>query len=641
MKVMSKGDFLAFVDVLIEDENLDVEGVKAKGDKFVFGPLDSAKELRLDYDVTILPPKKYFLPQYETIVEFDLSHPFEARRPEHPETKKVLVGVHPYDIIAIQQMDSYFLDTDITELFFRRRKNTLIIGLDVNNVAEKAFFGDMGTGQVDAGFDLFITDLGDRVAIEIGSIEGERLLHHVQNLEDSMPSDVQRVQEIRDTAAAKASRDLKVKPKGWHDLLDKNYESPVWKENSDKCLACGTCTMVCPTCFCYDVQDDLQLDLKTGERRRTWDGCLLREFTVVASGEVFREDIEDRYRHRFHRKGRYLPDRLGFVACVGCGRCSSQCLPDIADPVNLINKLAESTEEIEEREADTRTMKTRFEDVAAKSPKPLHMPQPATIRRAERMTDKESLFEIELDSGEPLNHKPGQFVELSLFGTGEAPISVSSAPGGTSFEIVVRKVGDVTSKLHLMSPGDKVGIRGPFGNGFDVDALKGKDLLFIAGGLGVVPMRSLFNHVLNNRQDFGEVMILYGCKEPCELLFNTEVSAWGQRDDITHMLTVDTCPEGECWEGNIGVITTLLPKVQFDPKKTMAIVIGPPIMYRFVNRDLLNLGMPEENIIVSLERRMKCGVGKCGHCQMNGVYVCKDGPVFNYKDIKDLPEAFT
>ena len=232
------------------------------------------------------------------------------------------------------------------------------------------------------------------------------------------------------------------------------------------------------------------------------------------------------------------------------------------------------------------------------------------------------------------------FVEVSLYGIGEAPISISSAPGRNTCDMVVRKLGDGTSKLHSMQPGDKIGIRGPLGNGFDVDALKGKNLLFIGGGLGLVPMRSLFNYVLDNRHEFGKVTMLYGCKEPCELLFADEVAGWKDRTDITHLLSVDKCPEGECWEGDIGVITTLIPKVDFDPKDTIAIVVGPPIMYKFVNRDLLNLGMPEENIIVSLERRMKCGVGKCGHCQINGVYVCKEGPVFNYTQVKDLPEAF-
>ncbi len=641
MKILSKEDFESFVNAMIQDGSMDIEGVKAKGEKFVFGSLDSADELRLDYDTTILPPKKYFLPQYETMMRFDISGPDKLSRPQIK--KKVIIGVHPYDLAAIQQMDKYFLDTNVDDIYLQKRKNTILIGLVPVKVSEKAFFGDMARlsgGPPEVAYDLMLAVLGNAIAVIPGSDAGTGLLSKAQGLRDASPEEIQRVQALQQEAREKASRGLNVGPKGWHDLLTQNYDSEVWAEQAENCLACGSCTLVCPTCFCYDVVDEVNLDLTTGERKRTWDGCLLRDFTKVGTGEIFREKIEDRYRHRFHRKGKYLPDAFGFVACVGCGRCSSQCLPDIADPVNLFNMLAESTPQPVIKE-DLVLVPAKADMAATSGEVPLYVPNQATLVRMERMTENEMLFEISLDSGQPLGHQPGQFVEVSVMGTGEAPISVSSAPSGTTFEIVVRKVGDVTSKLHAMRPGDKIGIRGPFGNGFDTEELKGKNLLFVGGGLGMVPMRSLLNHVLNHRQDFGEVTVLYGCKEPCELLFNAEVAAWGQRTDIQHMLTVDQCPEGECWEAEIGVITTIIPKVQFDPRNTIAIVVGPPIMYRFVNKDLLNMGMPEENIIVSLERRMKCGVGKCGHCQMNGVYVCKEGPVFNYKDLKDVPEAFS
>ncbi|MFH0815674.1 MAG: 4Fe-4S dicluster domain-containing protein [Methanobacteriota archaeon] len=641
MKIIQKDDFKGFVNALIKDSGMDVEGVKAKGPKFAFGPLDSADELRLDYDVTLLPPKKYFLPQYEQLMTFDLSSPFSVTRAEYPR-RKLIIGVHPYDIVAIRQMDSYFLDTDVSASYLRRKKNILIIGCDVMRVQDKAFFGSMGTGMVHSGYDLFLTDLGEKVAIEVGTEAGSDLLRFATNVREATPVEVQKVKAMREATALKATRGLMVKPNGWHDLLEKDYESEVWKKQSDKCLACGTCTLVCPTCFCYDVKDDIHLTLKTGERSRTWDGCLLRRFTEIGSGEIFRDDILDRYRHRIHRKGRYLPDRLGFVACVGCGRCSSQCVPDIADPVNLINMLFEASPHlVTDSLSDPHTVKTDFTNLPeGDTAKMLHMPVPATINRVEKLTAKETLFEISLDDGKALGHVPGQFVEVSIAGMGESPISVSSAPGTKTFELVVRKVGDVTSKLHTMKAGDKIGIRGPFGKGFDTEGLKGKNLLFIGAGLGMVPMRSFINHVLNNRKDYGEVTILYGCKEPCEMLFAKEIGSWGKRDDIQHKRAVDKCPEGACWDGEIGVITTLLPKVKFDPKTTVAIVVGPPIVYKFVNRDLLKLGVPEENIVVSLERRMKCGVGKCGHCQMNGIYVCKEGPVFNLKDLKGVQEAF-
>lgn len=635
MKIISKQDFSAFVNALIQDDSMDIEGVKAKGDKFVFGPLDSANELRLDYDVTILPPKKYFLPQFETMMAFDTSGVQKAAA----QKKKVIIGIHPYDLLAIQQMDKYFTDTKVDDLYLQKRKNSILIGLTPVNVSEKAFFGNFmqaAGGPPDINFDLMLTDLGDRFLIIPGSEAGGALLSRIPNARDSTADEANMLQAKAQEAAQKGTRDLKASPGTWYDLLSKNYESEVWKSQSEKCMACGTCTLVCPTCFCYDVNDAVNLDLESGTRVRTWDGCLLRDFTKVAPDEIFREKIEDRYRHRFNRKGQYLPDMLGFTACVGCGRCSTQCLPDIADPVELFNKLAEGSSA-----QDTGIKVAEKMNVGAiQATEALYVPMPATLRRVEKLTDNETFFEIALDSGQPLGHQPGQFAQVSIMGVGEAPISISSAPGGQTFEMVVRNVGDVTSKLHSMQPGDKIGIRGPFGNGFDTEALKGKNLLFIGGGLGIVPMRSLINYVLNNRQDYANVMILYGCKNPSELLFKNEVEQWEKREDITMHKTVDTCVEGETWEGEIGVITTIMPLVTFDPANTFAIVVGPPIMYRFVNKDLINMGMPEKNIIVSLERRMKCGVGKCGHCQINGVYVCKEGPVFKLSDLKDLPEAF-
>jgi NAD(P)H-flavin reductase len=256
------------------------------------------------------------------------------------------------------------------------------------------------------------------------------------------------------------------------------------------------------------------------------------------------------------------------------------------------------------------------------------------------MTSFETLFEIKLDDGSVLGHDPGQFVEVSIFGVGEAPISISSPPTKKeSFELCVRRLGNVTNKIHGLKVGDKVGIRGPFGHGFDPEALKGKDLLFVAGGLGLAPLRSLFNYVLDNRKDYGKVTLLYGCKEPKELLFADELVALGRRDDVDFKPTVDRCPESEVWSSNVGVITTLIPQIQFNPEKTYAVICGPPIMYKFVIADLKKRNLPDDHIIMSLERRMKCGVGKCGHCQINHIYVCKDGPVFNYAKIKGVPEA--
>jgi sulfite reductase subunit B len=268
----------------------------------------------------------------------------------------------------------------------------------------------------------------------------------------------------------------------------------------------------------------------------------------------------------------------------------------------------------------------------------IYLPALAEITRTEQLTKMEKLFEIRLKNGRELGHQPGQFVEVSLFGIGEAPISVSSSPTKKgSFELAVRSVGNVTKALHQMNPGAPLGIRGPFGKGFPVEEIKGKDILFVAGGIGLVPLRSLINYVLDKRSDFGRVIVFFGAKTPAEQLFLDELAKWRTSKEMEYLETVDRS-EGS-WKGNVGVITTLFPKVTLDPKKTVAVIVGPPIMYRFAILEAQVKGIPDDQIIVSLERRMKCGVGKCGHCQINDIYVCQEGPVFNYARIKNLKEA--
>jgi sulfhydrogenase subunit gamma (sulfur reductase) len=268
----------------------------------------------------------------------------------------------------------------------------------------------------------------------------------------------------------------------------------------------------------------------------------------------------------------------------------------------------------------------------------LYYPVISTIKKVETLTATEKRFEIALPKNAALNHKPGQFVEVSLFGFGEAPISICSSPTLTpNFELTVRNTGKLTDKMHQLKAGSQLGIRGPFGNGFDVDVFKGKDMLFICGGIGLAPLKSLIDYTVANKKDFGRIIIVYGTKQPSEILFTKEIKMWEKDKDIEFSMTVDR-PD-EKWTGNKGVITTLIPKLNLDVQNTIATVVGPPIMYKFVLMALKGKRIPDENIYLSLERRMKCGVGKCGHCQINNTYVCQDGPVFHYPRAKQLEEA--
>jgi sulfhydrogenase subunit gamma (sulfur reductase) len=269
--------------------------------------------------------------------------------------------------------------------------------------------------------------------------------------------------------------------------------------------------------------------------------------------------------------------------------------------------------------------------------KDIYLPQLATITKRRMLNGTELYMHLELDSGKELDHGPGQFVEVSIAGLGEAPISISSSPTQKGFELVVRQVGSLTKAIHKLEAGQKVGIRGPYGSTYPLEQAKGKDLVFICGGIGLVPQRSFIRYVLDNRKDYGKVTVLLGTKCYDMRLFREEIAMWQERKDMVLMETIDEAHD--CWDGNVGVVTTLIPKIESDLPKSLLLICGPPVMYKFVLMALAEAKVPGKHIYVNLERRMKCGVGKCGHCQINNLYVCQDGPVFRWSDLALVPEA--
>lgn len=266
-----------------------------------------------------------------------------------------------------------------------------------------------------------------------------------------------------------------------------------------------------------------------------------------------------------------------------------------------------------------------------------YLPEIGTLTGVQPLTANESLFHVVLPH-RPLGHHPGQFVQVSLPGIGEAPISIASSPTRSAgFDLCVRRAGNVTDAVHRLRPGAKLGIRGPFGRGIPLDECMGRDVLIIAGGLGLAPLRSLIQYIQDGRDRFKNVSLLIGARTPDTLLFPAEYDTWRQAGRMTVEVTVDTARVG--WTGHIGLITNLIPHVPLDPQTSVSIVCGPPIMYRFVLRKLAQRNLQNDHIYLSLERRMKCGMGKCGHCQMNDLYVCLEGPVFRYDRISHLQEA--
>lgn len=266
---------------------------------------------------------------------------------------------------------------------------------------------------------------------------------------------------------------------------------------------------------------------------------------------------------------------------------------------------------------------------------------PVTIARTLPAIKDHRLFQLALDGTDwtAFGHQPGQFVEISIFGQGEAPISICSSPTRPEhLELCVRRAGKVTGALFELQKGSTLHIRGPYGTGFPVDVLKGHKLLLIAGGLGLAPLRSLLLYALDRRQEFEDVILMYGTNNPDNVLFKYELLSFFDRKDIKYLYSVDRDDEG-IWKQYVGLVTGLLDRTTLTPTDTYAVLCGPPIMYRFVIQKLVALGFAKDHIYISLERMMKCGVGKCGHCTLGDKYCCIDGPVFPFTEIENIKEA--
>ena len=269
----------------------------------------------------------------------------------------------------------------------------------------------------------------------------------------------------------------------------------------------------------------------------------------------------------------------------------------------------------------------------------LYRPHLAEIDRVEDETPDTRTYFLAADALEWRRaYEPGQFVELSVFGVGEAPFCLAQSPTRSEFiEVTIRRTGAVTDRLHTYRAGDVVGLRGPFGNWFPFERARGKHLLFVGGGIGLPPLRSLINYVLDHRADYRDVTVLYGARTPADRVYKRELAEWSRSPALTLIETVDRGDDG--WTGHVGVVTRLLKGLTVDPAGTLAFTCGPPVMLKFVMAELIGLGLPPTNIVTTLERYMKCGVGKCGHCCVGHHYICVDGPVYNLGQIERLPEA--
>jgi len=335
---MNESAFPSFVTQLLE--SYPVVAPVAKKSRFVFAELETADELRLDYDTTILPPKKIFSPTKQSLLRFDQDGFQDCIAPR----ELVLLGVHPYDIKAIGMSDCFFRDNFPDINYLAQRDATIIVGSNVRKHYKHAFFGTVATEVPVTGHDMFLTNIDDGYVVEILTEKG-RTLGGAADLVAATDAQVKQAEKTNRAALANCPEELNHSSKEIRKKVRASFLlSQIWKDFSEDCFSCGSCNTVCPTCFCFDVQDEWHIDGKSGVRYRTWDACLATEFAEVSvqgGCENFRAHRWERFRHRFMRKTAYLNDQLGGPACVGCGRCSGACTADIANPTTVINKIME------------------------------------------------------------------------------------------------------------------------------------------------------------------------------------------------------------------------------------------------------------------------------------------------------------
>jgi len=344
---LPKESFEDFVAWLMSDSRL-VAPV-AKGPNFAFEQIDGPEDIRrirMDYDITILPPKKFLLPRYEKLLDFGGRDPADVK-PSVRAEQTVILGVHPYDLHGIATIQAAMSMDPKDANFLARRAATRIIGLNIQGyVNDHQFMADMGTVEPPGSVaDLFLTDIGDRYFVDIVTEAGSTMRQSCELFRPAGPEDHKARQAYDIKKAANFPKKLPYHVRYLPELLDRNYDSLLWDAVARRCFSCGTCTNVCPTCYCFDVQDKLNLDVASGVRQRSWDSCQLKVFAEVAGGENFREHQASRLRHRMFRKGKYILQRTGKTGCVGCGRCSLHCVAEISI-LEAYQQIAGETSEI-------------------------------------------------------------------------------------------------------------------------------------------------------------------------------------------------------------------------------------------------------------------------------------------------------
>ncbi len=571
-----------------------------------------------DFTVGPMSPKRWTFPArvpIGTARRDAAGATFTAAIPDAPPI--AFLGVRACELAALDVQDRVLLRGPVADAdYAARRASALVVATECTTAASTCFCTSMGTGpEVRDGADLVLTETRDGFVVRIGSARGADLLTEVPT---RPATDAERDEAAGGVADARAavSANAGVATTGLPVRLEAALDSPRWAEVAERCLTCGNCTLVCPTCFCTSVEQVSDLDGIETTSQRAWDSCFSSSFAAVAGG-TFRSRPQDRYRQWLTHKFSTWVEQFGTFGCVGCGRCVTWC-PVAIDVREELAAIAPPP-----RQA------LPILQLAVTTPVDDAWLRPARIIGSHRETaDSVTLTVAWIDAPQP---RPGQFVMVGLPGFPAAPISVSRVHDAT-IELTIRAAGPATAALTALPIGSEVGLRGPLGRGWPVDRMYGRDVVIVAGGIGLAPLRPLIDAITADRLRFGAVRIFLGARTPRDRLFTSELTAWTEAGLLVDE-TVDRA--GGDWLGRVGVVTHLFDHSERIPEGTVAAVCGPERMMEATADVLRSRGLTDDRIVVTLERHMDCGVGLCGHCQLGRFFVCRDGPVFSLAELGD------
>ncbi len=612
-------------------------------------------------------PKAAWFPRTEPIVKLKRNgREWAFEDPEREFPRIVIFGARPCDAAAPDILAPLF-GWDYHDTFFEERLKQLVFvvaacSAPVDGACFCTSVNIDPAGQ-SAG-DLLLTEMGDgKVLAEARTEAGEALLAAIPEAERaSVDADPPGLAELRNRS--RQSITAKFNPADVQAALQKRFKDPLWEQSARSCLACGTCAFVCPTCHCFDIQDEMVGN--TGVRQKNWDACAFPLFTLHTSGHNPRPDQSSRWRQRLNHKFNYYPEKFNKVLCTGCGRCMRLC-PAGMDLLADLQDLAKSNGAAAAPAPAQALVMPPAETAAPSSPTNIY--RPYLMRIADLRDETPDVRTLRLEFTEPkeaeqFTYRVGQFGLYTAPGEGESTFCIASSCTRKGYiECTFRQAGRVTQALRRLNLGDLMGFRGPYGNSFPVESWRGKNLLFIAGGIALPPMRSVIQYCLDKREDYRDITIVYGARTWSDHVYKHELAEWEARPDVNLWLCIDWKPVNgnlveepadEGWRPlNLkdpsasvldpshrrytGFVPHLVEAAKPSPRDCIAILCGPPIMIKFTLASLKKLGFSPDNVYTTLENRMKCGVGKCGRCNVGPVYICKEGPVFTAAQVEAMP----